>query len=122
MTQPSLYHSIKSACSGLLFTYKNERNMKIHIVIALLTITLGFLMHLTKTEWICILLTIGLVLVLEMINTAIEKALDLLVPTYNPAVKQVKDIAAGAVLISSILASIIGIIIFGSKILNIGVQ
>ncbi|SUM03462.1 Diacylglycerol kinase [Staphylococcus devriesei] len=83
-----------------------------HIIIAILTIVLGIIFNLNNIEWMFILLAIFLVLTLEAVNTAIECVVDLVTMEYHELAKQAKDIAAFSVLLVSILALIIGLIIF----------
>jgi len=86
--------------------------MRIHGVIALLVIALGFYYRITSGEWVAILLCIGLVFILEIINTAIETLVDLVQPHHDPLAGKIKDIAAGAVLVGALTAAITGMIIF----------
>jgi diacylglycerol kinase len=95
-----------------------EHNMRIHLVVALLVIILGFFLRISGTEWCVLTIVMALVISLEAINTAIEKLTDICSPNYSPQAKYVKDVAAAAVLISAIAAVIIGFIIFLPKILN----
>jgi len=86
--------------------------MRVHGVIAVLVVALGFYYRITSEEWIAILLCIGLVLVLEILNTAIETLVDLVQPEHDPLAGKVKDIAAGAVLVGTIVAAAIGVVVF----------
>jgi diacylglycerol kinase (ATP) len=112
----SLYKSFGFAVKGIALSLK-ERNKKIQAFFALIVILLGFTLHITVTEWCILLLCIALVLVLEMLNTVIERIVDLVSPGYNEKAGQIKDIAAGAVLVASILASVIGVLIFSKYLL-----
>lgn len=89
-----------------------ERNMWIHIVIAASVIILGLIVQITRLEWILIICCIGFVLVLEILNTAIENLTDLIAPDQNERAAKIKDVAAGAVLIAAITALIIGLFVF----------
>ena len=95
--------------------------MRIHSIVAMGIVLLSVGLDLDRNEWICIFIGIGVVFIVEMMNTAIEMMLDLLVPTHHRAVKHVKDISAGAVLVASVLAVVIGGMVFGSKLFNCGV-
>lgn len=90
----------------------SERNMRVHIVCALTAIILGFVLHISMMEWIIVLICIGLVIALEMINTAIEYLVDLVSPEFNEKAGKIKDIAAGAVLVISFFVLIVGGLIF----------
>ena len=85
----------------------------------LMVIVAGVTLKINTTEWSVVLILCGLVISLELINTAIENAVDLVTKEYNETAKNAKDIAAGAVLFSAIIAAIIGFIIFLPKIINI---
>lgn len=86
--------------------------MRIHLVSMIIVIALGFLVELNTSEWIAIVFAIGIVLMAEAINTAIEHLSDAVNPEFDQRIGKVKDIAAGAVLIASIAALITGLIIF----------
>ncbi|WP_328154396.1 diacylglycerol kinase family protein [Cytobacillus praedii] len=101
---------------GIRSVIMNERNMKIHLGISLIVILTGLWLSLSMLEWLFIFLAIGGMLSLEMINTALERAVDLVTDQYHPLAKDAKDIAAGAVLLYAIMSVIIGVIIFVPKI------
>lgn len=111
--------SFSYALQGICYASKVERNLKIHLSITLLVVILGFLFSLTKIEWLFVLIAIGGVITLELVNTSIERVVDLVTKDDHPLAKQAKDTAAGAVLIYAIIAVIIGIIIFVPKILRL---
>jgi len=104
----SFFHAIK----GILASFREQRNLKVQSIIALITIGAGFYFSITAIEWVLILMTIGLVIGLEMMNTAVEDLVDLVTSEWKPLAGRVKDVAAGAVLFASIVAVIVGIIIF----------
>ncbi|MBR7796995.1 diacylglycerol kinase [Agaribacter marinus] len=103
------------AWNGIMHVIKHERNFRLHLVSASLVIVAGFICRLSSFEWMFILLAIGLVLTAELINSAMESMMDYLKPDIHPIAKQIKDMAAGAVLISAITAAGIGLIIFAPK-------
>lgn len=107
-----LYKSFKHAFEGIFNTIKKERNIKIHLCMMCLVILCGFYFHITKLEWMICLILFALVISLELVNTAIEAVVDLASPDIHPLAKISKDAAAGAVLISAIIAAIIGLMIF----------
>ena len=105
-----LYKSFGYAFAGIFAVVTKERNMKIHCVAMVCVVIAGFVFHITPVEW-CICLTLfGLVMALEMVNTAVEER--------KPLAKLAKDAAAGAVLIAAIMAAIAGMIIFIPKLLE----
>jgi diacylglycerol kinase (ATP) len=98
----------KVAMRGIIFTFKTQRHMRFHLYAVLLVVLLGIFVNLGLREMLVLLFTITLVLVAEMFNSAIEATVDLVSPHYNPLAKFAKDIAAGAVLITTILALVVG--------------
>ena len=104
------------AFRGLYVFYKTTRNLKIHLLIAVLVIVLGFYFSISTSEWLALILSIGFVLVAEAFNTAIEIDMNLTSPEYHPYARDTKDVAAGAVLLASFGAIIVGLIIFAPKI------
>ena len=109
--------SFKYAIQGILSLFRSERNAKVHLVATIAVIGVGFYLRLDLTEWVLIVFAIGIVLVAEGFNTAIERVTDLLSPEIQPKAGQAKDIAAGAVLLSAICAGVIGLLVLGPKIL-----
>jgi diacylglycerol kinase len=114
--KPSFFKSVSFAVNGLKLAW-HEKHFKIHLAATALSIALGFLFDIEIMEWFVILICIGAVLALEMINTSIEHLVDLVEPNYNPKAGAIKDLAAGAVLVFSIISALIGIMIFGKYIL-----
>lgn len=108
----SFVGSFRYAMNGIIYAFKTERHIMIHSFAAGIVMLLGFYFHVSKVEWLVLFLTIAMVITLEMVNTAIEKVVDLVTEEYHPLAKYAKDIAAGAVLIASIFAVVIGSIIF----------
>jgi len=104
--------SFKYAVNGVFTALAICRNLKIHYLATILAIVAGFYFDITPAEWAVILLTVTKVICLEMMNTAIERTVDLLTQQRNILAMIAKDVAAGAVLISAIVAIIIGWIIY----------
>ena len=100
------------AFAGIWQLLLHERNFKVHVLALLVVISAGLYFHITTQEWINILLVSALVVSLEAINTAIEKLCDLYTTETHPHIKRIKDIAAGAVLMSAFFAVVIAFIIF----------
>ena len=115
----SFLTSFMDCINGLEFVITNEENFRREIIIGIITLILSYILKISQTEYIIVLIMIALVLTSEVINTAIEKTVDLYTNKYNETAKIAKDVSAFAVLLMSIFALIIGIIIFGSKIMNI---
>ncbi len=112
----SLINSFKYALNGIVLALKNERNLKIHFLVMILVIIMGIVFKISNLEWIICILLFGLVISLELVNTAIEKTVDIAMPEINEKAKVAKDVSAGAVLISAISSAIIGFLIFIPKI------
>lgn len=108
--------SFKYAARGIFIFFRHDRNGQVQFVAAVITVMLGSWLRITSAEWIVVLLCIAAVFSLEMINTALENLCNLIQPEYHPAIKVIKDISAGAVLLSAVASLIIGIIIFLPKI------
>ena len=111
--------STNHAWRGIGILFKTTHNFWVQIVFALIAIYLGFIFYISTTEWLFLVFAIGLVFITETINTAIEIDIDLTSPEYHPYAKDTKDVSAGAVLMTVILALIVGGIIFIPKILLI---
>ncbi len=111
--------STNHALRGIGVFLKTTHNAWVHIFFAILAIYLGFTLCISSIEWIMLVFVIGLVIICEMINTAIEIDIDLTSPNHHPYARDTKDVAAGAVSVAVILAGIIGLIIFLPKILAI---
>ncbi|MBK0348581.1 diacylglycerol kinase family protein [Aerococcaceae bacterium zg-ZJ1578] len=105
--------AFKAAKDGFQTLWQQEFNFRLHLLITVFVLLLGVVFKLSPIEWCIIILLIGLVLLLEMINSAIENVVDLVVGTqWHELAKRSKDIAAAAVTLSALIAVIIGMIIF----------
>ncbi len=109
--------SFTHAFRGIGIIIKTTHNFWVQIFFAAVAILLGFILKISHVEWILIIFVIGFVLVAEAFNTAIEIDIDLTSPNYHPYARDIKDVSAGAVLLSVIAACVIGLIIFFPKIL-----
>ena len=110
--------SVSFAVAGLRTAAQEQPNLRIHSVAMLLVLFAGLVCDITLAEWLIIILTCGFVLTAEVLNSAIEKVVDLASPAIHPLAKQAKDLAAGAVLIAAITAVVIGVLIFGKYFFN----
>ena len=108
--------AFKHALDGLK-SFPKEAHAKIHIIAALVVIVLAFVLKVNSSEFMLLLLCIALVFMAEMLNSAFERLCDALHPEQHPLIKEGKDLAAGAVLICSVIAAAIGLFIFGQKLL-----
>lgn len=108
----SLVDSFNYAINGLVTAVGTERNIKIHYGIAIIVLFSSLFFDLSRVEYIILLFTVTLVIVAELINTAIEKTIDLITEEYHPLAKVVKDIAAGAVLLAALNSIAVGYLLF----------
>ena len=108
--------SFANAWRGTKIAIKLEVNLRIHLAIALLVVLAGAFLQISTTEWLVVWLCVGAVVVAELMNTAIEKLVDMVSPQYNQQAGLVKDVAAGAVLVCTMVAAVAGLIIFIPKV------
>lgn len=118
MKNKKLINSFKYAFTGMWSAYKSERNMKIHIAVAILVILFGVFLQINTYEWIACTVCFAMVIGAEMFNTAIETVVDIAMPKKDERAKKAKDVAAGGVLAFAIGSAIIGSIIFIPKIID----
>ncbi len=109
--------SVKNCLDGINYTITHENNFKREIILGIIAVILSAVLKISILEWVIVLLLINFVLVCELINTALEKAVDLYTKEFNQTAKIVKDVASATVLVMSIFSAIIGAIIFIPKIL-----
>lgn len=111
--------SFSYAFSGIRNLLLYEHNFRIHVVVAILAAILGIVLHLSLWQWAVIAIAIFMVLIAEIINSAIENLADVVSPEYNEAIKQIKDYCAAAVFLASILAVIAGLLVFLPEIIRL---
>ena len=104
--------SFTFAWKGILTCAGHEQNITFHILAAIVVIAAGFFFGISHIEWMVVMLCIGMVIAAELFNSAIERLMDLVSPQWNKIAGEVKDIAAGAVLVTAIAAAIVGLIVF----------
>lgn len=112
-------YSFKYAFQGIFLMFREEPNSIIHAIVTLLVVITGFYFGISNLEWIAVIIAIGIVFSMELLNSAIENIADFISPEYHNTIKKVKDLSAGAVLITAIAAAIIGLIIFIPYIIEI---
>jgi diacylglycerol kinase len=111
--------SFKYAFNGLRILFREESNAWIHLCIAFCVLIAGFVLQISKGEWIVIIFCIGFVFALELVNTAIENIADFVSKDYHVLIKKAKDLSAGAVLIGAIVSAVVGFIIFVPRIIGL---
>lgn len=105
------------AFRGIVFLLRTQTNARIHLAAAVVVIGAGFGFEITRAEWLAVIAAIGLVWTAEGLNTAIEALVDLVSPEQHPLAGRAKDVAAGAVLLAAIAAAVIGLLVFGPRLL-----
>ncbi len=108
----SWLRSFRYAYEGLIYALSSQRNMKFHFTVAFIVLILALVLNLSTLEILFIILAITLILVTELLNTAIEKAVDLAMPEQHPIAKIAKDVAAASVLVTAVFAVAVGMIVF----------
>ena len=116
MGKQSLARAFKYAFAGIVYSLRSERNMKIHLVAAVLAGSLAWWLRLDRFEIMILVITVAMVIVTEMVNTVVEVLVDLVSPEIHPLAKIAKDVAAGAVLIAAISSLLVGYVLFFGKI------
>jgi diacylglycerol kinase (ATP) len=123
MTNPAVFSvrariaSFGHALRGLVRVVASEHNAWIHAAATLIVLVLGFAFGVTRAEWIALVIVIALVWAAEAINTALEALADAVKTEFDPKIREAKDAAAGAVLICAAAAAIVGVLIFGRRLL-----
>ena len=113
---PTVIDSFNYAFEGIIHVLRTQRNMRIHFAVAFGVIVLALIVNVTKLELIALLISITFVLIAEMINTAVESAIDIATTSFDPMAKLAKDIAAGAVLLAAVNAIAVGYLVFAGKV------
>lgn len=111
--------SVKNCLDGIGYVTRSEKNFKREIVLGIIALILSYILKIDKIEFIIVLTMICLVLTAEIINTAVERTVDLVTKEYHELARIAKDVSAGSVLVTSIFSLIIGIIIFIPKIITL---
>ncbi|MBE0451280.1 MAG: diacylglycerol kinase family protein [Clostridia bacterium] len=107
-----LIKSFKYAIKGIKLAIREERNFRIMLMTFFVVVWLGLYFKLEKVDWMMIFITSGIVLVAELINTTIENMMDMISPEYDIMIERIKDLSAGAVLVTAIFSVIVGFIVF----------
>lgn len=116
MKNRNLTESFNNAVNGILYTVRNERNMKIHIAAAVLVLLLSLFYNLSRVEYLIVFITIALVIICELFNTAVEILVDTLIGVYHPKAKIVKDAAAGAVMVAAFASLLVAYFVFFDRV------
>ncbi|HBA37358.1 MAG TPA: diacylglycerol kinase [Firmicutes bacterium] len=111
-------YSAKYSLDGLFYSYKNERSLRIHAAASMLAIVLGFFFKISHIQWALVLVSLAIILAFELVNTAMEAAIDLVTLEYHELARIAKDCCSAATFVMSIAGLITMSIIFGPHILN----
>ena len=111
--------SVKNSWNGLKVAYKNEQSMYIHLVCTIILLLFSFFLKISMIQWLIIIAIIGLTLVVELLNTAIESTVDLVTNEFHPLAKVAKDTASAAEFILTITSAVIALMIFIPKIMEL---
>jgi undecaprenol kinase len=107
-----LFKSFIYATKGLYKTFKEEQNLKLQAIAACLAIFFGFILKIKTSDWVSIVIIITIVLTMEILNSAVERVADVLKPRIDKYIKEIKDIMAAGVMLASIMAIIVGLLVF----------
>jgi diacylglycerol kinase (ATP) len=113
---PTIIDSFNFAFEGIIHVLRTQRNLRIHFAIAFVVLVLALVVNVTKLELIALLISVTFVLIAEMLNSALEAAIDIATTSFDPMAKLAKDIAAGAVLIAAVNAVGVGYLVFAGKV------
>jgi diacylglycerol kinase (ATP) len=113
---PNVLDSFNFAFEGIIHVLRTQRNMRIHFAVAVVVLVAALVVDVSKIELIALLISITFVLIAEMLNTAVEGAIDIATTSFDPMAKLAKDIAAGAVLIATMNALAVGYLVFSGKV------
>lgn len=102
---------------GVVAHFRTQENARIHLGATIATVAAGFIFGISRGEWLAVILAIGLVMIAEAFNTAIESVVDLASPEQHPLAGRAKDVAAGAVLLAAVTAVVVGVLVFGPRLL-----
>lgn len=115
---PSFWRSVRHAWAGLRAAVRTERNLRIHAGATVAVVTSAWWLAISPLEWALLIGTVGLVVCAELVNSAIERLVDLVHPDYHPLAGEVKDVAAAAVVVSAAVAVVVGCLILGPAMLE----
>ena len=112
-----IWSSTKYSLEGLKYAFLNEKSLTLYTVLSFIAIIIAFLLKISTNQWICLLLSLGVVLTIELINTAIEATVDMVTVEYNPLAKVAKDCGSAATFVSTVIAVVVALVIFVPKVI-----
>jgi len=118
----SLLQSFNHAFQGLVYSVRHQRNMRIHLAVALVVLIASVFLNVSRTELAVLFIAITFVLLAEMVNSAIESVVDIITDEFDPRAKAAKDIAAGAVLVSAFNALVVAYLVLADRLAHISLE
>ena len=112
-------NSVKNSVNGLIYAYVNEQSLTLHAILTLIVLVSGFYFHISKMQWAILVIVVSIVMITELLNTAIEAVVDLVTDEYHELAKIAKDCASAAAFISSLLATGLYLYVFLPQIYNL---
>ncbi|MBP2645739.1 MAG: dgkA [Firmicutes bacterium] len=112
MTRRNWAKTFFCAWTGVTYGFVTQRNMKVHAAVAVIVLVAAWKLEVSPVEWVILILTIAGVIATELLNTAVEAAVDLFSPEFHPLAKIAKDTSAGAVLVMAMASVVVGCLIF----------
>lgn len=122
MSNSNFLDALQNALDGIIYAITTQSNIKKQLVIAVIVMLVSLFFNLNKAEFLCLMFTVVLIIIAEMLNTAIETVVDLYTDLYHPKAKIAKDVGAGAVVLAAINALIVAYFLFFEKISDVGIQ
>lgn len=119
MRSRSILASFNYAIDGVVYALRTQRNMRIHVGVAILVLIASLFLRISRAEFLVVLITIVFVIGTELVNTAVEAAIDVATDGFDPLAKVAKDVAAGAVLVSAIGAAVVGYVVFFARLASV---
>ena len=119
---PTHVTSLRHALRGLGLAFRTERSFRFQTILGCVSVLLAWALRISAIEWLCLAFVVGLVLVLELLNSSFERMVDLAKPRLDDAVRDLKDILAGAVLVAAMIAVLVGMVIFLPKLVALFIR
>ncbi|MDR3543716.1 MAG: diacylglycerol kinase family protein [Desulfosporosinus sp.] len=120
--KPGFWRSLNQAWRGLAYTWRTQGHLQFHVVAAICVLGCAWWSDVSRYEWLILVFAIGSVIGAEVMNSALESLVDLVQPNFHPLAGMAKDMAAGAVLVTVIQAIVIGLIVFGPRLVHFGCE
>jgi len=120
--RPTLLQSFNNAFQGLVYSVRYQRNMRIHLAVTVVVLVGSIFLNLSRLELVAVLFAISLVLVMELVNSAVETVIDLVTDAFDPRAKAAKDLSAGAVLVAAVNAVAVAYLVLMDRLANVSLE